>query len=386
MVVRRVPTYTASPMKTTLRFLATACFAAAPLISIQAQSAPVTAVAETVASPATASPGDPSPTPLGAEKRSVDFTHIQVKNFQDESLGRIKDLGIDLVNGRIVEVLVECDSSLELGEKKIVAVPPLALFPDQLNEVYRLNISTDVFKTAAAVDLSKWEDSGRTECVAAAYYLFGQEPYFLEEGDKASKTDQRPKVSLGYVERTVKILDLPVGNFQGVKFGKVWSLSLDIPNGRILNVIVIAPGNFKTKSVIPSLALSFNPKRDGLLLDDTKMEFADEPRYIFTEAAFGQDSHFQRESYKGPRTTVALEQGSRYRDVDRTVRINRDIRTAKINGRNVEVGTINDRVTLRGWVHSEDDKRRIGEIAIAAATLPENVDNQITVGKPVTSN
>ncbi len=344
------------------------------------------AVAETVASKKTASVGDPTPTPLTAEKHSVDFTRIQIKNFQDESLGRIKDLGIDLVNGRIVEVLVECDSSLDLGGKKIVAVPPLALFPDQLNEVYRLNVSTEVFKTAAAIDLSKWEDAGRSERVAASYYLFGQVPYFLEEGDKASKTDERPKVSLGYVERTVKILDMPVGNFQGEKFGKVWSLTLDIPQGRILNVIVLAPGNFKTKSVIPSLALSFNAKRDGLLLDDTKMEFADEPRYIFTEAAFGQDTSFQRESYKGARTSVPLEQGSRYRDVDRTVRINRDIRAAKINGRNVEVGTINDRITLRGWVHTDDDKRRIGEIAIAAATLAENVDNQITVGKPVTRN
>jgi hypothetical protein len=134
------------------------------------------------------------------------------------------------------------------------------------------------------------------------------------------------------------------------------------------------------------MALSFNATRDALLLDDTKLEFADEPRYIFTEAAFGQDDHFQRESLKGARTSVALEQGSRYRDVDRTLRINRDIRAAKINGRNVEVGTINDRVTLRGWVYRAEDKRRIGEIAIAAATLPENVDNQITVGKPISRN
>jgi len=322
---------------------------------------------------------------LGAEKAFNDFTRIQVKNFQDESLGRIKDLGIDLINGRIVVALIVCDSSLELG-KKIVAVPPTALLPDMINGVYRLNVSTEVFKTAAAIDLSKWTDTGRSERVAAAYKLFGQDPYFLEEGDTASKTDQRPKVALGYVERSSKILDLPVGNYQDVKFGKVWSLTLDIPKGRILNVVVIAPGNFKTKSIIPSLALAFNSTRDGLLLDDTKLEFADEPRYVFTEAAFGQDPYFERETLKGPRTSVALVQGSSYRDVDRTVRINQEIRTAKINARNVEVGTINDRITLRGWVHTEEDKNRIAAIAIAAATLAENVDNQILVGKPVSNN
>ncbi len=294
-------------------------------------------------------------------------------------------MGIDLVNGRIVEVLVQTDSSLGLGSK-IVAVPPLALIPDGANQVYRLNVSTDLFKSAAAIDLKKWDDAGRSTRVASAYQHFGQETYFLEEGATASKTAQRPKVPLGYVERSSKILDMPVGNFQNEKFGKVWSLTLDIPKGRILNVIVLAPGNFKTKSIIPAMALSFNPARNALLLDETKMEYADEPRYVFNEAAYGQDATFKRESYTGPRTSVALEQGSSYRDIDITVAINRNIRNAKINGRNVDVGTNNGRVTLRGWVNTADDKERIGAIAVAAATQLELVDNQITVGKPVTAN
>ena len=59
---------------------------------------------------------DPNPTPMGADKEIHEFNNVLVKNFQDESLGRIKDLGIDLVNGRIVEVLVTCDSSLLMIE------------------------------------------------------------------------------------------------------------------------------------------------------------------------------------------------------------------------------------------------------------------------------
>jgi hypothetical protein len=325
---------------------------------------------------------EPTHERVGAEKQIYEFNRIQIKNFQDESLGRMTDLGLDLINGRIIEVLVVCDSSLEVGDK-IVAVPPLALYPDLLNEVYRLNVSTDVFKSAPAIDLSQWLDAGRSDRVAAAYRLFGQEPYFLEEGATASKTDKRPKVLLGYVERSSKILNLPVGNLQNEPFGTVWSLTLDIPKGRILNVVVLAPGNFKTRSIIPAMALSFNATRDALLLDDTKREFADEPRYVFTEAAYGQDAYYHRESYEGPHTSVALEQGRSYRDVDITVRINREIGAAKINRRNVEVGTMNGRVTLRGWVNTDEDKRRIGAIAIAASRL-ESVDNQITVGKPAT--
>jgi sporulation protein YlmC with PRC-barrel domain len=321
---------------------------------------------------------------LGEEKPIRDISQIQIKNFQDENLGSVADLGIDLINGRIVEVLVASDSSLGVGSR-IVAVPPLALFPDPLNGVYRLNVSTDEFKSASEVDLSKWSDAGRSDRVAATYHYFGQEPYFLQEGETARKTDRRPKVALGYVERSSKILDMPVGNFQNHEFGNVSSLSLDIPRGRILDVVVLAPGNFKTKSVIPAMALSFNSTRDALLLDDSKLEYANEPRYVFTEAEFGNEAYSREESYEGPHTSVTLEQGRSYRDVDRTVRINRDIHTAKINRSNVQVATIDGRVTLRGWVDTDEDKRRIGEIAIAASRL-ELVDNQITVGKPVAAN
>jgi len=318
--------------------------------------------------------------PLGAEKSLVEFTNIEVRNFQDEPLGRITDLGIDLINGRIVQALIITDSSLE-GEKKVVAVPPMALVPDLLNRVYRLNMSSEAFNAAPAIDLENWNDAGRSRRVAASYRLFGHEPYFLEVGETASTTAQRPEVPLGYVERCNKIVDLPVQNLQGDKFGKVWSMTLDIPKGRILNVIILAPGNFKTKTIVPAMALSFNAERDGLLLDSTKQEYADEPRYVFTEASFGNDATAEEQAYKGKRTSLPLEQGSSYRDIDRTVQINRDIRGAKIKSRHVNVGTKDGRVTLRGWVESEGDKSRINAIAIAASRL-ELVDNQLTVGKP----
>jgi sporulation protein YlmC with PRC-barrel domain len=327
---------------------------------------------------------EPTHERFGVEKPVHDISDIQISNFQDESLGRVTNLGIDLVNGRIVEVLVASDSSLGTGDK-IVAVPPLALFPDPINGIYRLDVSTDEFRDAPAIDMSKWSDAGRSDRVAATYRYFSQEPYFLEAGETARKTDRQPKVVLGYVELSSKILDMPVGNFQNQQFGNVYSLSLDIPRGRIRDVVVLAPGNFKTKSVIPAMALSFNSARDALLLDDSKLAYANEPRYVLTAPEFGNDAYSKEESYEGPHTSIALEQGRDFHDVDRTVRINRGIRAAKISHRNVQVGTIDGRVTLRGWVDTDEDRVRIGEIAIAASRL-ELVDNQITVGKPVTAN
>lgn len=324
-------------------------------------------------------PGHPG---LGAEKTPRPFNHILIKDPAGVTLGRISDLGIDLINGRIVEVLVASDSDLKV-EGKIVAVPPLALKADPADAaVYRLNTSVETFRSAPAIDVTKWEDFGRSDRVAAAYRLFGQEIYFIEDGLTADAPETATKVSLGHVERSKKLLEFPVGNHQGDAFGEVWSMTFNILQGRISSVIILAPGNFQTKSIVPAMALSFNEKRDALLLDDTKEEYSDEPRYIYTEAAFGNEATSREEAYSGPRTNVALEQGGSALDISRTVRIYRAIRVAKINNRHVEIATLNGRVTLRGWTYSNDDRQRIGTIAIEASRL-ELVDNQITVGRPV---
>ena len=327
----------------------------------------------------------PQPEPtherFGKEKPVNDMNLVYIQNNQGESLGRIKDLAIDLINGRIVEVLVVSGDFLGMGGK-VVAVPPLALTADATAGVYRLNVSKEKFKAAPAIDRSEWVDTGRSKRIATAYRYFGQEPYFLEEGDTASRTASRPMVSLGHVERSVKIVGMPVGNYQGEHFGKVRSLTLDILKGRILYVTVLAPDTSKTESVVPAMALSFNSVRDRLLIDDTKEEFTNEPRLVATEAAFGHKGHYKRESYQGPHTLVALEQGHNSRDADRTALINKNIRASKIDVGNLDVGTMYGRVTLRGSVNTEADKLSIGEIACAASRL-ELVDNQITVNGPV---
>ena len=356
----------------------TRCSAIAALVAA-AISGPVSAQAPAVSELAPVVVEAPK-AKVGPEEIIIPMQYVEVRNFQDESLGRIKDLGIDLVSGRIIEVLVISEDSLP-GDQKIVAVPPLALLPDAINQVYRVNISTQRFSTAAAIDLSEWVDAGRSDRVAAAYRLFGQEVFFLEAGQTASKAASRPKVALGYVELSSRMLDLPIKNLQDEHLGKVWSLTLDIPSGRILSVVVVSQGNFNVRNVVPAMALRFNPERDGLVLDNSPLELENEPRYIFTAAAYGQDAYSREETYRGPRTTEALVQGSSYRDVDQTVRINREIRTTGIDCRNIEVGTINDRVTLRGTVATAEEKRRIGESAIRVSRL-ELVDNQILVGPP----
>ena len=326
-------------------------------------------------------PPAPSHQPQGKEKPFVDYTQIRLENFEGVRLGRIKDIGVDLANGRIVEVLVLTDRTLDTAST-VVAVPPCVLIADPENTVYRVNASTAVFKSAPVFEPAPSREGEGSDRIAATYRHFGEAPYFLEAGQTVDPTAARPKQSIGYVTRLSRIVGLTVRDLQGANIGKVWTFALDIPRGRILNVVILAPGHFETKSIIPPMALRFNATASELQLDDTKKEFVNEPRFVYTEAAFGQDRYYTREPYAGPHTLGPLEQGASFRDLDRTALINREIRSAILRSHEVEVGTNEDRVTLRGWVTTEEDKRRCGEIAIAAARL-ELVDNQIIVRRPI---
>lgn len=325
-----------------------------------------------------------SPENFGKEKTIRELTHIRVENYQGQSLGRIKDLGIDLVNGRIIEVFVVSGDFLSIGGK-IVAVPPLALTIDQSQGVCYLDTSVEDFKAAPALNLSDLPDSNRTALVSAAYHRFGQEPYFLEPGESSSRMASRPKVALGIVQRSNKVLRMPVNNLQNERFGTISGISFDIAKGTIRNVVIASPGFIKTKSIVPATALSFNSTRDALVLDQTKTEFDSQPQIMVTEAANGQKATSVEESYKGPRTNAPLEQGRSYRDIDRTALITRNLRAAKIKGLIFKVGTLDGRVTLRGTATSEASKTRAGVIAISASRL-EVVDNQLTVTAPAPLN
>lgn len=314
---------------------------------------------------------------FGASKPMRELKLARIENHHGERLGRIKDLGIDLANGRIIEVFVVSGEFLGMGGK-IVAVPPGALIVDPTRPVYYLDSSVESFKAAPAIRLGDLPDDHRTDLVAAAYERFGQEPYFLVRGENPSGVAARPKVDLGTIHRSSRLLGMQVNNLQNEPLGTVSTIKYDLQEGVLLTVVVQSPGFIDTQSVVPATALSFNDGRTALVLDQTKAEFANQPRVIVTDAAHGQRASSVEEPYAGKRTQVALEQGPSYRDIDRTALISRQLREAKIRGLLVKVGTVDGRVTLRGFALTEADRLRAGAIAVSASRL-EVVDNQIVV-------
>lgn len=213
-------------------------------------------------------------------------------------------------------------------------MPYGALTFDETNALLRLNVDKQKFKAAPAFAMSRWAEQSQSLRVAEVYRYYGQEPYFASDGH-ASKSGNTATEPLGFVQRSSKLIHLPVKDKQNKQLGIVSSFLFDLPHGRIIHVIVMAPG-FQTKSVIPARALRYNAKRDALLLDDSAQAFKDEPRFKWT---YGENGDFQQETYANVKVAAndgvntrqnvhegssgaytPLVQGSSFRDVDKRVR------------------------------------------------------------------
>lgn len=320
----------------------------------------------------------------------------KVVNSQDQTLGTVTDLAIDLENGRLVEVIVSSPSGfLGLGQRT-VAVPPGALMFDLISGVIRLDMDKALFKVAPELDLANWAEHTQSRQVAEVYRYYGQSPYFAADG-QASPSGNTSFEPLGHVHRNSKLLGLVVKNLQDEELGRVNIVQFDLATGLVSHVIVLAPGFAKEKSVIQARALKFNAARDGLLLDVSKQAFKEEPRFKWT---YGTRGDFKQESFVNRAvaandgvntqqnvqagivgTYTPLAQGSSFRDVDKTYRIYAAMRadaSLSQTAQNVEVGTLNGQTTLRGNVNTAEGKRTIGAIA-AAAGRPENVSNLLEV-------
>ncbi len=365
-------------MKTHLSLVATGLIALGFPIQAWAQPAPA-ASASTVHVPATGSAAA-AVSNLGAKITESPITEVLIKNLQGQTLGRIEDLVLDLSNGRVVEVLVVSDQTLRIGGKT-VAVPPLALISDNANKVYSVNMTLEQFKAAPAFDLKKWDESTQTAQVAAAYRFFGQEPYFLAPGD-----DTKPAtlVALGVVERMSKLNNMNVNNLQGVQFGKVQTIELDVPNGRVINVFV-SQNNFGTKTtpfstIISPNQFSFNAKRDTLLIDESKAVYAKEPHVVYARGVGGQVTSFREQA--DPQAVVAapaaLFQGTSYRDIDLTDQVYKSVEKNGMSPEDVEIASFSGRVVLRGNARSQAQLESFGTIAAKVAGAA-NVDNQMVV-------
>ena len=358
---------------------------------------------------------------LGKLEKADKIIDMEVKDSGDQKLGKVKDLAVDLGNGRIVEVIVGT-GVLPGADERFVAVPPQQFTCDAAAKALQLNVDQTQFNNAPAFSLSNWMANVDETNVLEVYHYYGTQPYFTNESSaKAAATPAhaaealvqdaaRANVTpcyLGEVRRATKLIGARVRNLQGEKIGKAENLMVDLPGGRVVEVVV-ASGGFLGMggelSGVPPQSFHTGAEPDALVLDTTKEAFASAPHFKAAEwssvnnigqvgtvyHAYNVEPYFDTNAVDNTAQNVRdrednaitpLKQGTSQADVDMTRQIRKQIIAAdglSINARNVKIITIDGRVTLRGPVNSQEEKQRIGDIAAAVAS-PANVDNQLQV-------
>jgi hyperosmotically inducible periplasmic protein len=128
----------------------------------------------------------------GAAKAS-DVIGMTVKNYQDEKLGKVEDLGVDVESGRIVQVILSIGGFLGIGDT-LTAVPPGALHYDIPQKVLHLDANKEKLTGAPKFDSARWDEGTQSNRVTEVYSYYGEEPYFFADRDRSAQTREDVKI------------------------------------------------------------------------------------------------------------------------------------------------------------------------------------------------
>ena len=116
--------------------------------------------------------GGPGPGLMGAN--TLDGN--DVFNRQDEDLGDIKEIMLDMSNGRVAYAVLSYGGFLGMGDK-LFAVPWGALTLDTVNKRFVLDVEKDRLDNAPGFDKDQWPDMADTTWNKEIHDYYGVTPY-----------------------------------------------------------------------------------------------------------------------------------------------------------------------------------------------------------------
>jgi sporulation protein YlmC with PRC-barrel domain len=120
-----------------------------------------------------------------AEERRVlsagTLTGDRIRNMQDEDLGKVEEIMLDLHSGRVAYVVVSFGGFLGIGDK-LFAVPWDAFRLDTDRKIFILDIDRQVLENAPGFDKDNWPDFANQEWGSRIYSYYGYEPYWKRGG------------------------------------------------------------------------------------------------------------------------------------------------------------------------------------------------------------
>ncbi|WP_159877745.1 PRC-barrel domain-containing protein [Aquitalea denitrificans] len=118
------------------------------------------------------STGGPGPYLMGAST----LTGNAVLNRQGEVLGDIKEIMLNVSNGRVEYAVLAFGGFMGIGGK-LFAVPWRALVLDAINKSFMLNVSKDRFAHAPGFDKEQWPDMADPTWATTVHDFYGTDMY-----------------------------------------------------------------------------------------------------------------------------------------------------------------------------------------------------------------
>jgi sporulation protein YlmC with PRC-barrel domain len=104
-----------------------------------------------------------------------------VVNAQEEDLGDIKEIMLDMRTGRVSYAVLSFGGFLGMGEK-LFAVPWSALKLDTVHKRFVLDASKDRLESAPGFDKNDWPDMADTAWEKGVHDFYGTRPYVEPRG------------------------------------------------------------------------------------------------------------------------------------------------------------------------------------------------------------
>jgi len=126
----------------------------------------------------------------GQLERASKVMGTAVKNLQNEKLGKVENLLLDLPAGRIVAVVISSGGFLGLGDE-LSAVPPAALRFTADRDTLQLDASKQMLSQAPHFKANQWPDFAEPGYADSVYRAYRVEPYFSTNSSTASDNTAR---------------------------------------------------------------------------------------------------------------------------------------------------------------------------------------------------
>ena len=257
-----------------------------------------------------------SDTTLAHVERANKLVGKEIKSSDNQRVGKIDNLVVDLETGRILYAVVGMGGVGKVGEKRY-AVPPGIFTEAQGNTV---QINADKQKLSGAPEFTSVvhrdlrSELGKADFVSKVYQYFGQNAWW--QGNTPA--------SEGTFHNTHKVNDvigMKIQNVNNETMGKVDNVAVDLPAGRVVYVILNPDSSLNLGNnfyALPPNAFTLASDQKSLSSDINKDKLSGAPHFTRDNWSQLSDPQFASQVYQYYGKQAWFQTGGTFKPTGRT--------------------------------------------------------------------